>query len=38
MNLPEPEKPLAEDIVSQLVFTGHEWDITQVYAKGIRKV
>jgi guanine deaminase len=38
LNLPEPLQPLTEDILSQLVFTGHEWPVAQVYTKGIRKV
>jgi len=38
LNLPESDKPLSEDILSRLVFTGHEWNIAQVYSKGVRKV
>jgi guanine deaminase len=38
LNLPESEAPVTQDIISQLIFTGHEWDTAQVYTKGIRKV
>jgi guanine deaminase len=38
LNLPETDKPLSEDILSRLVFTGHEWNVAQVYSKGVRKV
>jgi len=38
LDLPDGNKHITEDIVSQLIFTGHEWNTTQVYSKGIRKV
>lgn len=38
VKLPEADILLNDDILSQLVFTGHEWDVKQVYTKGIRKV
>jgi guanine deaminase len=38
LKLPDVKKPLQEDIISELIFTGHEWQIAQVYAKGIRHV
>lgn len=36
LNLPNAKKALTEDILSELIFTGHDWEITQVYSKGIR--
>lgn len=36
--LPDPETPLTQDILSQLVFTGQQWEISSVYAQGIRQV
>lgn len=36
--LPEGYRHLTEDILSQLIFSGHEWKPTQVYARGVRKV
>lgn len=38
LKLPNPDKPLTTDILSELIFTGHEWKTEQVYTKGIRKV
>lgn len=37
LNLPEHDKIINDDILSELIFTGHEWQINQVYSKGIRK-
>jgi guanine deaminase len=37
LRLPEPNYPLTDDILPELVFTGHDWKIEQVYARGIRK-
>ncbi len=36
--LPDTRRPLDEEIISELIFTGHEWQIAQVYSKGIRQV
>jgi guanine deaminase len=38
LRLPDPDKPLTEDILPELIFTGHEWEIAQVYLNGVRKV
>jgi guanine deaminase len=38
LNLPDTKKPLTDDVLSELIFTGHEWQIAEVYAKGIRHI
>lgn len=38
LKLPHLQNPLTESILSELIFTGHEWKIEQVYTKGLRKV
>lgn len=38
MKLPDTKKALNDDILSQLIFTGHEWWIYRVYSKGIRYI
>jgi len=37
LKLPDSTKPITDEILSLLVFTGHEWQIEQVYAKGVRQ-
>ena len=38
LDLPSESNSLSRDLVSELVFTGHEWNIRQVYSRGIRKI
>ncbi len=38
LKLPETLQEPNTDVLPELVFTGHEWQINQVYTKGIRKV
>lgn len=38
LKMPESQMQVEDELLSRLVFTGHEWQIAQVYARGIRKV
>lgn len=38
LELPEGKRHLTDDVLAQLIFSGHEWKPLQVYAKGIRRI
>lgn len=38
LKLPDSTQEISTDILSELIFTGHEWAVKQVYSKGVRKV
>ncbi len=37
LNLPEHNTVITDNVLSELIFTGHEWQINRVYSKGILK-